>query len=331
MAANAPLLSVRDLSIEFRGKRSLRAVSDVSFDVQVGETLAVVGESGCGKSITARAIVRLLPSNASTKGSISLAGRELLTLPEREMEDVRGSQIGFIFQDPFTALNPLMTVGQQLMDVQRRHLGLDRVAARQGAIELLERVRIPQAQRRVDDYPHQMSGGMRQRAAIAIAIAARPKLLIADEPTTALDVTIQGQLLQLLHTLQKSMDMGLLLITHDLGVVAETADRVAVMYAGTKVEEQSVWHMFDHPRHPYTRALIDARPRIGERRTFLNEIPGMVPSLADMPSGCAFADRCTYAQPACRTSRPLPNAFPDGSVACLRQAEFSPGAAAPTA
>ena len=292
-----PLLQVRDLETHFFTEDGVtRAVDGVSFDVGPGETLGIVGESGCGKSVTALSMLRLLPDRIgrTVGGSVHFDGIDLLTLSEAEMRDIRGNRIAMIFQEPMTSLNPVLTVGHQIAEALRVHKGVSREKAREGARRMLEVVRIPDAQSRVDDYPHQFSGGMRQRVMIAMALACSPKLLIADEPTTALDVTIQAQVLKLILELKESTGAAVILITHDLGVVAETCQRVVVMYAGRKVEEASVLELFDRPAHPYTRGLLAsiARGRAGARAKRLQEIPGLVPSLKEPIAGCAFAPRC---------------------------------------
>ncbi|MGR7997211.1 MULTISPECIES: ABC transporter ATP-binding protein [unclassified Xanthobacter] len=316
------LLDVADLTVRFRTPSGrLTAVDRLSFQVAAGETLAIVGESGCGKSVTAMALLRLLKAPpAEISGThVRFDGTDLLPLSERAMRDLRGNRIAMIFQDPLSALNPVQTVGTQIIESLKRHTALRGAALRSRAVELLDLVRIPEPQRRVDDFPHRFSGGMRQRVMIAIAIAARPALLIADEPTTALDVTVQAQILKLLVSLQREFGMSLVLISHDLGVVAETADRVLVMYAGRKVEERPVADLFARPLHPYTRALMRARPTPGVTRAFLDEIPGIVPSLADLPAGCAFAPRCGFAIDACRLRPPpLEPLAGAGAVACIR-------------
>jgi oligopeptide/dipeptide ABC transporter ATP-binding protein len=290
----------------------VRVVDDVSFSVEQGRTLAIVGESGCGKSMTALSLMRILPEPPAriAAGEMLLDGRDLLQLPEREMRSVRGREIAMIFQDPMTSLNPVLSVGEQLTESILAHRRLSARAARAEAIELLRLVRMPDAERRLDEYPHRLSGGMRQRVMIAMALAGRPKLLLADEPTTALDVTIQGQILDLLKELQRELGTGIVLITHDLGVVAEMADRVVVMYAGRVVEEADVADLFRRPKHPYTEGLLAASPQFaddaadGPRRR-LAEIAGIVPMLHDLPPGCAFAPRCPRVEPMCRTERPV--------------------------
>lgn len=316
------VLDVSDLSVRFGTPNGvLTAVDRISFNVRARETLAIVGESGCGKSVTAMALMRLLrsPPAQVEGGHVLLDDVDLLRLSERSMRDVRGNRISMIFQDPLSALNPVKTVGDQIVESITRHTPMRGAAARQRAAELLDLVRIPEAKRRIDEYPHRFSGGMRQRVMIAIALAARPALLIADEPTTALDVTVQAQILKLIYSLQQELGMAVILITHDLGVVAEMADRVVVMYAGRKVEERHVRDIFDRPMHPYTQALLAARPQPGTRREYLDEIPGMVPSLSDMPAGCAFAPRCSRSAAACTIAPPafkwLEGA---GGIACVQ-------------
>ncbi|MDQ2151480.1 ABC transporter ATP-binding protein [Alcaligenaceae bacterium C4P045] len=316
-----PVLAVDGLTVELNTRRGrLLAIDDVSFSVDAGETLAIVGESGCGKSLTALALMGLLPTPPAriAAGQVRLAGRDLLGLSERAMQAVRGRQVSMIFQDPMSSLNPVMTVGDQLIESLRRHAGLPWRAARRRALELLEQVNMPDAERRMDEYPHRLSGGMCQRVMIAMAISCEPQVLIADEPTTALDVTIQAQILDLLRGLQQRTGLALILITHDLGVVAEVADRVAVMYAGRKVEEASVATLFSDPQHPYTQGLLRATPSTVGADGRLADIPGMVPQLADLPHGCAFADRCAAVQSRCRAARPPLTVLDDrGEVACV--------------
>jgi len=292
-----PVLSIRNLKTYFNTDQGVaKAVDDISFDVPAGKTLAVVGESGCGKSVTALSVMGLVPSPPGeiAGGEIWFDERNLLKLPQREMRKIRGNDISMIFQEPMTSMNPVFRIGSQLSAAMRLHRDLSKDAARQEAIALLERVGIPSAADRVDDYPHQMSGGMLQRVMIAMALACTPKLLIADEPTTALDVTIQAQILSLLNTLQKESGMSILLITHDLGVVAETADHVVVMYAGEKVEEAPVEELFGAPQHPYTRGLFASLPAMHTRQERLHTIKGSVPAATDFPSGCRFHPRCPY-------------------------------------
>jgi peptide/nickel transport system ATP-binding protein len=313
-----PLLQVEDLGIRFG---SAEPVSGLGLQLQAGQTLALVGESGSGKSLTALALMRLLPRTARiASGQVLFGGRDLLALDEPAMRRVRGRELAMVFQEPMTSLNPVHTIGRQIAEVLRLHEGLDARTARKRAVELLDLVRIPDAARRVDDHPHQLSGGMRQRVMIAIAIACRPKLLIADEPTTALDVTIQAQVLDLLDSLRRDLGMGLLLITHDLGLVAQWADEVVVMYAGRAVEQAAPQPLFDAPLHPYTRGLLGASPRLHpgqhHRDGPLREIPGSITSAIGQ-RGCAFAPRCGLAQAACRQQRPvLQPAGPGRALAC---------------
>ena len=305
----APLLEVEDLMTHFFTRDGVvRAVDGVSFSIAPGETLALVGESGCGKSVTSLSIMRLIASPGRiVGGAIRFQGRDLLGLTEPEMRKVRGNDISMVFQEPMTSLNPVLTVGRQIAETLVLHRGLGRKDAMARAVDMLRLVRIPEPARRAAEYPHQMSGGMRQRVMIAMALACDPKLLIADEPTTALDVTIQAQILDLMRELQAKTGAAILLITHDLGVVAEMAQRVVVMYAGRKVEEAPVEELFARPRHPYTRGLMNSMPRLsaghaGRKR--LQEIPGMVPSLREPIAGCAFATRCAYAVGLCHGDAP---------------------------
>jgi peptide/nickel transport system ATP-binding protein len=320
------LLEVTNLQTHFRTPDGVnRAVDGVSFHVNDAETLAVVGESGCGKSVTASSILRLVPEPpGKIAGSIKFQGRELLTLPERAMRAIRGNDIGMIFQEPMTSLNPVLTVARQLGETLRLHEGLDRKAAEARAVEMLDLVGIPEPRRRVRNYPHQLSGGMRQRVMIAIALACNPKLLIADEPTTALDVTIQAQILELMADLKRRTGTAIILITHDLGVVAEFAQRVMVMYAGRKVEEAPVVELFRTPRHPYTQGLIGAVPKLGSslegEATRLAEIPGIVPSLKQRIQGCVFAGRCPRATELCRQVAPMLESKAPGHVAACHHA-----------
>jgi oligopeptide/dipeptide ABC transporter ATP-binding protein len=299
------LLEVKDLRTHFPTRAGLvRAVDGVSFHLDRGELLGLVGESGCGKSITALSIMRLIaPPGRIVAGEIVFDGRDLLKLSNAAMRDVRGDDIAMIFQDPMTSLNPVFTVGEQIAEALRVHRGLSRKDARKAAIEAMREVSIPDPESRVNDYPHQLSGGMRQRVMIAMALACGPELLIADEPTTALDVTIQAQILDLLNNLRKTHDLAILLITHDLGVVAEVADRVAVMYTGKIVEESSVDDLFARPRHPYTEGLLRSVPKLTPegivRAKRLQTIEGVVPKPTDLPPGCHFAPRCPYRMPRC--------------------------------
>jgi len=290
----------------------VKAVDDVSFDLRKGETLGIVGESGCGKSMTALSIMRLVPDPPGkiVGGEVRLNGMNLLALSEAKMRDVRGNEISMIFQEPMTSLNPVLTIGYQIGEALRLHQGLSKAEATKRAIEMLQLVKIPEAAQRVKEYPHQLSGGMRQRAMIAMALACNPKVLIADEPTTALDVTIQAQILDLILNLKERLGTAVILITHDLGVIAETAQRVIVMYAGRKVEETDVVSLFDEPLHPYTHGLLASVPRLaimsGEEVAAqrLTEIPGIVPALNDLPAGCAFAPRCSHADEKCQAAYP---------------------------
>jgi oligopeptide/dipeptide ABC transporter ATP-binding protein len=315
-----PLLSVDRLSVSF-GR--LRVLEDVSFDITEGEVLGVVGESGSGKSMTALAIMGLLPSGGRVSaGRAVLEGQDVTALPERDLQRLRGARMAMIFQEPMSSLNPVLTVGEQVAEVLRQHRGMDRRTAHAEAIALLRLVEIPAAERRVDDYPHQLSGGQRQRAMIAIALACRPKLLIADEPTTALDATVQAGILDLLHELRREFGMAVLLITHDLGVVADFADRVVVMYAGRIAETGSADEIFARPRHPYTQALLAAIPRLSGPIAELPAIPGVVPGPMDFPVGCRFAPRCPHAHDACTVAPPPLVLLPGGgAAACVLYAE----------
>ncbi len=319
-----PVLELKNLEIDlFTRDGRLRAVDGLSFSVEAGETLAIIGESGCGKSLTALAIMGLLPDPPAriVGGEVLLGKRDLAGASDREMQQLRGKEISMIFQDPMTSLNPVLTIGRQLMEVIRRHEPISSARARERALDLLQRVRIPDPERRFDDYPHQLSGGMNQRVMIAMAIACKPKLLIADEPTTALDVTIQAQILELMRELQRDFGMALIIITHDLGVVAEVADRVMVMYAGRKVEEAAVDAIFEAPLHPYMRGLLGATPSATPLRGGrLVEIPGVVPALGSLPTGCAFMNRCPDVFDHCRAARPELTVPAEGrQVACFAQ------------
>jgi peptide/nickel transport system ATP-binding protein len=310
-AMATPLLEVVDLKTYFFTRDGVvRAVDGVSFSVYTGETLAIVGESGCGKSVTSLSILRLIasPPGRIVSGRVRFEGRDLLDLSERQMRAVRGNEISMIFQEPMTSLNPVLTIGRQIAESLELHRGLSTRAATQRAIAMLRLVNMPEPERRVTQYPHQLSGGMRQRVMIAMALACDPRLLIADEPTTALDVTIQAQILDLMRALKDKTGAAIVLITHDLGVVAEMAQRVVVMYAGRKVEEAPVAQLFDQPRHPYTQGLLNSIPRLKQKgigaSARLAEIPGVVPSLLQEPSGCIFEPRCAYATERCRTEYP---------------------------
>jgi len=324
------LLRVTDLVTSFRTDEGvLRAVDEASFEIDAGTTVGIVGESGCGKSVTALSIMRLLPEPAGKvdAGKIELDGEDLLRFTERKMQDVRGNKVSMIFQEPMTSLNPVYTVGAQIVEAIRMHQKKSRILAREHAIEMLKLVGIPSPESNVDSYPHQLSGGMRQRVMIAMALACKPKLLIADEPTTALDVTIQAQILELLKKLQEQLGMAVLLITHDLGVVAEYAKDVVVMYAGRVVERAPVREIFAHPRHPYTKGLLGSIPvptKGGERKR-LPTIEGMVPDLRDLPKGCRFADRCSMVIDDCKKAEPeLVEIEPGHFARCIRAKEVSP-------
>jgi peptide/nickel transport system ATP-binding protein len=320
-----PVLEAQDLSVRFRTEDGfVYAVDEVSFDLEAGEVLAIVGESGCGKTVTALSIVGLLPPSATVQGHVWLDGQDLTSMPAAGLRKIRGKQVGFVFQEPMTSLNPVLTVGRQVCEVLRRHEGLSRQAARRRAVELFDLVGIPEATRRLDEYPHQLSGGLRQRVMIAMAVACDPRVLIADEPTTALDVTIQAGILDLLRDLRSRLGTAIVLITHDLGVVADTADRVLVMYAGRKVEEAPAEDLFAAPQHPYTLGLLGAVPNPTKRMAQgrLQEIPGIVPSLTQRLGYCAFAPRCPRADERSHTERPaLEEVRPGHLVAC-----FYPGA-----
>ena len=320
---DGPLLDIRGLKTWFKTDDGMvRAVDGVSLSVNAGETLAVVGESGCGKTVTARSILQLLdmPPGRFEAGQILWRGRDLIPLSPEEMDKIRSREIAMIFQEPMTSLNPVYKIGEQISESLRTHRGLSKDAALAEAIDMLRLVQIPNADKRVHAYPHQFSGGMRQRVMIAMALACKPQLLIADEPTTALDVTIQAQILELMKSMQERFGMAILLITHAMGVVAETAQRVVVMYAGKVVEEAPVGALFANPRHPYTQGLIRSIPRVdasaGHRR--LEQIPGSVPSLLNPPEGCRFAARCKFAMDACRIAEPPLRDFGGGhKAACI--------------
>ncbi len=302
-----PLLEVRDLSTHFFTEEgAVRAVENVSFEINPGEILSLVGESGCGKSVTGLSILGLIPipPGRIVSGEIFFDGRNLLQFGEKEMEKVRGNEISMIFQEPMTSLNPVFTIGDQIMEAILLHQGLHKTEARKKTIEILDHVKIPSPETRIDAYPHQLSGGMRQRAMIAMALSCQPKLLIADEPTTALDVTIQAQVLRLLKEIQREMGMAVMLITHDLGVVTEIADRVAVMYAGRIVEMASIEAIFGQMRHPYTKGLLDSIPQLKEKKNRLNAIPGQVPNPVDLPVGCKFHPRCYLMIEECKKEEP---------------------------
>ncbi|MDE2200915.1 MAG: ABC transporter ATP-binding protein [Rhodospirillales bacterium] len=319
-----PLLDIRNLRTWFRTDEGMvQAVDGVSMSIGRGETLAVVGESGCGKTVTARSVLKLIdmPPGEFEGGEIIWRGRDLIPLGAAEMDQIRAREIGMVFQEPMTSLNPVYTVGEQIIESLRAHQKLSRKAALDGAVEMLRLVQIPNAERRVHDYPHQFSGGMRQRVMIAMALVCKPQLLIADEPTTALDVTIQAQILELLDDMKTRFGMAIMLITHAMGVVAEHAQRVVVMYAGRVVEEAPVGELFANPRHPYTQGLIRSIPRVDARaqsRSRLEQIPGTVPSLLNPPPGCRFASRCRHVTPACTSADPpLRSIAAHHKVACI--------------
>lgn len=326
---DTPVLDIQDLKTYFDTRDgTVRSVDGVSYSVNAGETLGVVGESGCGKSVTALSVLRLLPSPPArfAGGKVLLKGLDLLQLSEAQMRKIRGNRISMIFQEPMTSLNPVLTIGRQIAEVVQLHQKAHRAAALARAVELLRLVQIPEPERRVHEYPHQLSGGQRQRVMIALALACDPEVLIADEPTTALDVTIQAQILALIRSLQRELGMAMVLITHDLGVVAETCDRVVVMYAGRVVEQAHVMDLFDRPLHPYTRALMASMPSMlgaqglaGGAGARLQEIPGLVPAAHELGRGCAFAPRCSLAMERCRAESPKLTSHGDDQhrVACF--------------
>ena len=319
-----PLLEVRDLSVRFdTDDGAVHAVDRMSLTLEPRQVLGIVGESGCGKSVTALSILGLLPKTATVTGSINFDGTELLGASRSDLRKVRGRQISFVFQEPMTSLNPVFRIGRQIDEVVQEHMNVSKRGARARTLELLDLVHIPDPSRRVDEYPHQLSGGMRQRVMIAMALACDPKVLIADEPTTALDVTIQAGILDLLREVRERLGTAIVLITHNLGVVADLADRVVVMYAGRKAEEAPVHELFAHPQHPYTIGLLGAVPRAGAARNGrLQEIPGMVPSLAELPGHCAFADRCPRADEQSWSEVPeLREVRQDHAVACFHPGE----------
>jgi oligopeptide/dipeptide ABC transporter ATP-binding protein len=322
MTAEA-ILQVNDLHTSFHTSEGEgRAVDGVSFSLERGETLGLVGESGCGKSVTALSILRLVaPPGHVGSGQILLSGRDLLSLTEKQMRDVRGDEVAMIFQEPMSSLNPVITCGAQIEEAVRLHQSVSRKQARERAIEMMRLVGIPAPEQRVSEFPHQLSGGMRQRVMIAIALSCNPDVLIADEPTTALDVTIQAQILDLLMRLQQEFHMAILLITHDLGVVAEVADRVAVMYAGQIVETATTVDLFATPQHPYTRGLLRAIPHLAGTQERLEVIPGRVPAATSFPPGCRFHPRCSLAQAACEAIQPLASCAVGHEVRCRRWGE----------
>ena len=321
---DAPLLTVRDLVVEFPTRRgTLRAIDRLSFDMRRGEVLGMVGESGAGKSLTGAAIIGLLePPGRIAGGEIRLDGRRIDNLSPDEMRRIRGKKIGMVFQDPLTSLNPLYTIAQQLTETIRTHLPVSEQEARKRAIALLDRVGIPAASRRIDDYPHHFSGGMRQRVVIALALCAEPELVIADEPTTALDVSVQAQIIDLIREICRERGAAVMLITHDMGVIAETADRVAVLYSGRLAEIGPVRDIIHNPEHPYTRGLMDSIPALGKPASRLVQIPGSMPRLSAIPKGCAFNPRCTRVFDRCRVERPEPLDRPGGrAVSCWLYAQ----------
>ena len=314
------LLTVQDLQVQFQTKKVVNtAVDGIGFSVEKGEILGIVGESGCGKSVTSLSILRLLGTNSMiSQGSIKLEGRELLSLSEDEMCKIRGNEIAMIFQDPMTALNPTMSIGEQLMEPLMIHQGYKKKDAWKEAVEVLKKVGIAAPEKRMKEYPHQLSGGMRQRVMIAMAVSCAPRLLIADEPTTALDVTIQAQILELMLELRQKMNTAIILITHDMGVVAETADNILVLYAGKVVEYGSVKEIFNNPRHPYTRGLLNSIPPLEEDVDELNTIEGTVPGPGQMPAGCRFSPRCPLASERCSSCQPGLYKAGNSMVSCFQ-------------
>ncbi|MEZ9470670.1 ABC transporter ATP-binding protein [Vibrio lentus] len=321
MSDNQPLLKVSNLAVDFKNdKGTVRAIDEISFHVNPGETVAIVGESGCGKSVSSLAVMGLVPSPPGkiASGSIQFKGKELVGLKEKEYRKVRGNDISMIFQEPMTALNPVLKIGTQMVDVIRLHSNLNKVNARQRAIEMLETVGIPSPETRIDEYPHQLSGGMRQRVMIAMALSCGPDLLLADEPTTALDVTIQAQVMEEMVRLQKEFNMAVVLVTHDLGVVAESCQRVIVMYCGQIIEQAPVEQIFASPKHPYTKGLLQSIPVVRDKKIpRLPTIEGMVPDLANLPKGCRFSDRCDRVIDLCRESKPQLSKRDTHQVACF--------------
>ncbi|WDV93609.1 ABC transporter ATP-binding protein [Brevibacillus parabrevis] len=319
MGNRSPILEVRQLQTHFRsGHGVVKAVNGVDLTVYAGETVGLVGESGCGKSVTSLSVMGLLPKPAAAivGGTIHFAGRDITHLPEKQMRKLRGNEMSMIFQEPMTSLNPVFTIGQQMAEPLRQHTSLTKRQIREKMVEMLQSVGIPRAGQIIDEYPHQLSGGMRQRIMISLAMLCQPKLLIADEPTTALDVTIQAQILQLMKEIKQKQQMAMLLITHDLGVVAEMCDRVVVMYGGQVVESAEVRTIFDQPRHPYTQGLLASMPNANERKGELKSIPGSVPRPDEVGQGCTFAPRCSQAMERCRHDRPPLVALPRQSCRC---------------
>jgi peptide/nickel transport system ATP-binding protein len=321
----APLLELRRLAVSFAtDDGTVRAVDGIDLALQRGRTLGLVGESGCGKSVTSLAVMGLLPpENSRVSGEVHFEGRDLLKIPAVELRDLRGARLAMIFQEPMTSLNPSYTIGNQIVEAIQRHQGLDAAEARAKAIEMLRLVHVPSPEKRIDDYPHKLSGGMRQRAMIAMALACGPQLLIADEPTTALDVTIQAQILDLMRGLRRDTGTAIILITHDLGVVAEMADDVAVMYAGQIVERAPVEALFARPEHPYTVGLLGSIPKLDQKRERLPSIEGRVPDMANPPEGCRFAARCPFVEPACRDAVPALAEVAPGHLTRCRRAPLS--------
>jgi peptide/nickel transport system ATP-binding protein len=322
-----PLLSIQHLVTEFdTDEGRVRAVDDLSFDVKPGETIGIVGESGCGKSVTALSIMRLLPQPMGqiASGNVIFQGQDLTKLSLPKMEKIRGARIGMVFQEPMTALNPVHTIGRQITEVLLLHQDISKDAAIRAGVEILDKVGIPSPDIRMTEYPHQLSGGMRQRVVIAIALACKPALLIADEPTTALDVTIQAQILELIRELQSDLGMAVIMITHDLGVIAETCEDVVVMYAGKMAEKGSVYDIFDRPKHPYTKGLLASIPTLDTiPKSKLSVIDGMVPGLLDLPTGCRFENRCPYRQDGCTLAPPpIETVDQEHQVSCLRWQEI---------
>jgi peptide/nickel transport system ATP-binding protein len=321
-ANEAPLIRLRDLHVKFESRdRTVHAVNGVDLDLAAGEVLCILGESGSGKSVTLRALMKLLPKTAKVTGEIQVAGRDVQAMNEGQLADFRGGDVAMIFQEPMTALDPVFTIGRQIAETVQRHEGVSRSAADARALELLELVQIPSAKRRLSAYPHELSGGLRQRAMIAVALACRPKLLLADEPTTALDATVQIQVLLLLRSLQEKLGMGVVFVTHDLGVAGEIADRVAVMYAGKVVEEGPVGALMAGPLHPYAKGLLGATVHAGMRGKRLTTIPGAPPMLDKVPTGCAFAPRCAEMIDCCHNGvPPLRQIVPGRQARCIRVA-----------
>ena len=314
------VLEVKNLTTQLRSDRgTVKAVDDVSFILNKGEILGLVGESGCGKSMTSMSIMQLLPKRQSSiQGSICFEGQDLLTMSEKELNHIRGNRISMIFQDVMTSLNPLMTIGRQIMEPMMVHKGMSKAEARTEAIRLLDAVGIPMPEKRVDEYPNSLSGGMRQRVMIAIALSCTPQVLIADEPTTALDVTIQAQILELMKKIRQEYGTSIIMISHDLGVISEMCDRAAIMYCGNTVELGTIDQIFDNPIHPYTRGLLRSIPSLDQATEELYSIPGVVPPLYDLPGGCKFADRCPQAQEKCRRARPALIQVEEGHwVSCI--------------